>query len=159
MNHRLPAVLWSICQSQAMCWQPGTNRGVNSLSGLAGYPWGEIISVCVICMKYSILILIIIINSLGQILLSYIANTSRTHARITVQVVVVWWVDQINTRAGITVSASFWVFFACKKIDRPNWNANSWEEVLSVDTNSLIHLPRRSSKNCNLQFANCDRQI
>ena len=36
-------------------------------------------SVCVICMKYRIIILIII-NSLGQILLSYIANTSRTHA-------------------------------------------------------------------------------
>ena len=38
---------------------------------------------CVICMKYRIIILIIIIISLGQILLSYIANTSRarTHAR------------------------------------------------------------------------------
>ena len=35
-------------------------------------------SVCLICMKYMILIFIII--SLGQILLSYIANTSRTHA-------------------------------------------------------------------------------
>ena len=38
-------------------------------------------SVCLICMKYRIIILIIIIISLGQILLSYIANTSRTHAR------------------------------------------------------------------------------
>ena len=37
-------------------------------------------SVCLICMKYRILILIIIIISLCQILLSYIANTSRTHA-------------------------------------------------------------------------------
>ena len=37
-------------------------------------------SVCLICMKYRIIILIIIIISLGQILLSYIANTSRTHA-------------------------------------------------------------------------------
>ena len=36
--------------------------------------------VCLICMKYRIIILIIIIISLGQILLSYIANTSRTHA-------------------------------------------------------------------------------
>ena len=36
---------------------------------------------CVICMKYRILILIVIIISLGRIiLLSYIANTSRTHA-------------------------------------------------------------------------------
>ena len=37
-------------------------------------------SVCLICMKYRIIFLIIIIISLGQILLSYIANTSRTHA-------------------------------------------------------------------------------
>ena len=29
-----------------------------------------------------------------------------------------------------------------------------WDEVLSVDTNSLIHLLRRSSKNCGLLFAN-----
>ena len=36
-------------------------------------------SVCLICMKYRIIFLIIIIISLGQILLSYIANTSRTH--------------------------------------------------------------------------------
>ena len=36
-------------------------------------------SVCAICMKYRIIILIII--SLGQILLSYIANISRTHPR------------------------------------------------------------------------------
>ena len=29
--------------------------------------------------------------------------------------------------------------------------------MLSVNTNSLRHLPRRSSKNCDLQFANSDR--
>ena len=39
-------------------------------------------SVCVICMKYWIIILSIIIISLGQISLSYIANTSRMHANI-----------------------------------------------------------------------------
>ena len=38
-------------------------------------------SACLICMKYRIIILIIIIISLGQILVSYIAYTSRTHAR------------------------------------------------------------------------------
>ena len=37
-------------------------------------------SVCLIRMKYRIIFVIIIIISLGQILLSYIANTSRTHA-------------------------------------------------------------------------------
>ena len=37
-------------------------------------------SVCLICMKYRIICVIIIMSSLGQILLSYMANTSRTHA-------------------------------------------------------------------------------
>ena len=37
-------------------------------------------SVCLNCMKYRIIIVIIIIISMGQILLSYIANTSRMHA-------------------------------------------------------------------------------
>ena len=39
-------------------------------------------SVCLICMKYRIILLIIIIISMGKISLSYIANTSRTHAVI-----------------------------------------------------------------------------
>ena len=43
----------------------------------AGYPLGEIISVCDL---YEIMLIIIII-SLGQIFLSYISNTSRTHTR------------------------------------------------------------------------------
>ena len=38
------------------------------------------LSVCLICMKYRIISFIIIIISLGQMLISYIANTSRTHA-------------------------------------------------------------------------------
>ena len=38
-------------------------------------------SVCLIRVKYSIIILIIIIISLGEIVLLYIANTSRPHAR------------------------------------------------------------------------------
>ena len=37
-------------------------------------------SVCLICMKYRILMLISIIISMGKISLSYIAKTSRTHA-------------------------------------------------------------------------------
>ena len=45
---------------------------------LAGVPVEGKSSVCLICVKYRIIILIIIIISLGQILLSYIANTSRT---------------------------------------------------------------------------------
>ena len=38
-------------------------------------------SVCLTCIKYMLIILISIIINLGEILLSYIANTSRTHAR------------------------------------------------------------------------------
>ena len=41
-------------------------------------------SVCVICIKYRIIILIIIIISLGQILLSYISNTSYTHTVVII---------------------------------------------------------------------------
>ena len=54
---------------------------------------------------------------------------------------------------------SFWVFFAYRNIARPNLNANSRQDVLSVDTNSLRHLSRRSSsKNYDLQFAKIDTQ-
>ena len=50
---------------------------------LAGVPVGGKLSVCLIwnCMKYRIIIVIIIIKRLGEILLSYMANTSHTHAR------------------------------------------------------------------------------
>ena len=44
--------------------------------------WKSSVCLNLICMKYRIIILIIIIISLGQILLSYIANTSHTHARM-----------------------------------------------------------------------------
>ena len=47
---------------------------------------------------------------------------------------------QTNTCEGYPVSPTFCVFFAYKKI-----------------TNSLRRLPRLSSKNCDLQFANSDR--
>ena len=49
------------------------------LHTLAGVPVGWKSSVCLICMKYRIIILIIIIKRPGEILLSYIANTSRIH--------------------------------------------------------------------------------
>ena len=47
---------------------------------LAGVPVVRKSSVCLICMKYRIIILIIIIKRLGEISLSYIANTSCTHS-------------------------------------------------------------------------------
>ena len=62
----------------------------------------------------------------------------------------------ICTRLGIR--DSLWMFFAYKKNARPNWDANSWQDVLPDDTISLRHLPRRSIKNCDLQSANVDGQ-
>ena len=53
------------------------NRELAKLCKLAGVPVGGKSSVCLICMKYRIIILIIIIKRPGEILLSYIANTSR----------------------------------------------------------------------------------
>ena len=47
-------------------------------------------------------------------------------------------------------------FSRIKKNARPIWDANSWQDMLSVDRNSLRHHPRRSGKNCDLQFANTD---
>ena len=95
-------------------------------------------------MKYMIIILIIIIIRLGQILLSYIANTSNTHTCVHTdtppspfrlsrfdgslapnrdavttpfrRVVAGRGFIQINTRTGDTVSASLWVFFAYKNL-------------------------------------------
>ena len=58
-----------------------TDRLKDNYSILAGVPVGGKSSVCLICMKYRIIILIIIIKRPGEILLSYIANTSRTHSR------------------------------------------------------------------------------
>ena len=52
---------------------------LTKLIPLAGIPAEGKSSVCLICMKYRITILIIIIISLDKILSSYIANTSRTH--------------------------------------------------------------------------------
>ena len=61
-----------------------------------------------------------------------------------------------NRHLRETLRDSLGCFSAYKKNARPNWDANSWQDVQLVDTNSLRHLPRRSSKNCDLQFANCD---
>ena len=46
---------------------------------IAEYPLRGKSAVCVMCLKYRTIILIIIIISLGHILLPYISNTSHTH--------------------------------------------------------------------------------
>ena len=51
---------------------------VIKLHELARYPLMEKASVYVMCFNYTIIILIIIIISVGQILLSYISDTSHT---------------------------------------------------------------------------------
>ena len=43
---------------------------------------------------------------------------------------------EINRRTGHTISQRFWKFLVYKKIARPNWDANPWQDVLSDDTNS-----------------------
>ena len=142
-------------------------------------------------MKYRIIILIIIIISLGKISLSYIANTSHTHActhahtltrtppPTTNRCSVCWcaqpwvrgwahsfrrWRDNGRSvihwnkqHAGDSVLTIGLGFFAYKTNSRPNWDANSWQDMLSDNTISLRQLPRWSSKNCDLQFANNDR--
>ena len=51
----------------------------------------------------------------------------------------------------------FLLFFAHQKLlGRTEIYANSLEEGLTVNVNSLRHLPRQSSKNCDIQFANAD---
>ena len=120
-------------------------------------------SVCLICMKYRIIILIIIIISLGTISLSYMANTSRTHAHTREHAhphprpslfsvrptMTPSWLGapfstlarqcrslaiQINRHAGDPISPRFLKFFAYKKIARPNLDVNSWQNVLSDNT-------------------------
>ena len=90
-NHGLVNISWV----QPICWQTQLSLwhfsrclrrkearqvfGCIHYSSLAGVPVGGKSSVCLICMKYRIIILIIIIKRPGEILLLYIANTSRTH--------------------------------------------------------------------------------
>ena len=141
-------------------------------------------------MKYRIIILIIILISLGKISLSYIANTSRTHARTRTlanthtpphpdrccslyrcaQSVRHGWAHRFRSSRGNGRSVIHWNkqhagnsvltiglgFFAYKTNSRPNWDANWWQDMLSGDTISLRHLPRRSSKN--LQPAVCEQR-
>ena len=70
---------------QLMIWkqfpQSFLKPTINNIRGISRVSVEGKSSVCVICMKYRIIVLIIIIISLGQIILSYIymANTSRTH--------------------------------------------------------------------------------
>ena len=98
-------------------------------------------------MKYRILILIIIIISLGEILLSYIANTSRTHAHththtppspfrfdasvtpkhdkvnapfspVPLAFMAGSWVIQINTHAGDPIFPRFFAYIINKLLGR-----------------------------------------
>ena len=68
------------------------------------------------------------------------------------------WLIQLNTRAATWFRNSFWVFSLIKNLLVRN-EMQTREEGPTVDTNSLTYLLRRSSKNCDLQFANSDRQI
>ena len=133
-----------------------------------------------ISMKYRKMILIIIIISLGIVLLSYIANTSRTHILVhtlTPSPFWLWHVDdevnapfspalndrsscfiQINSSVCDAVFAIVLCFLRIKKcLGRTETRTRDRMCCQSIRTH-LRHLPGRSSKNCDLQFANTDRQ-
>ena len=74
-------------------------------------------SVCLICLKYRIIILIINIISLGQILLSYIANTSRPHARV-----------RMHMHAHTHTSVVAVQFIAIRWVGRPTVTARSTDD-------------------------------
>ena len=67
----------SIGKKHSCVW----TQTLNQLPFTSRVPVGGKSSVCLICMKYRIIILIIIIKRLGEILLSYIAQPhhARTH--------------------------------------------------------------------------------
>ena len=118
---------------------------------------------CLICMKYRILILIIIIISLDKILSSYIANTSRTHARTYAraherrcfsapnhdsimvgrtlsdagEIMADRRLIEINrcTASGHPISQRFWKFFAYKKM-LGRTETQTRDRILSEDANS-----------------------
>ena len=58
----------------------GALGGRRAYAGYGPVPVEGNHQLCLVCMKYRIIILIIIIISLGKIVSSYIANTPRTHA-------------------------------------------------------------------------------
>ena len=63
---------------------------------------------------------------------------------------------QINTREGDPVSRGF-VCFPCVKKLLGRTETHTCDRMCFQTKRSLRHLPRRSSKNCDLQFANFDR--
>ena len=64
------------------------------------------------------------------------------------------WFIKMNTRAGESIC---WCFSYMKKLLCRTKMRTREKKDLRADTNSLRHIPRRPSKNCDLQFANNDR--
>ena len=71
-----------------------------------------------------------------------------------------WESENFEVMGGLHQGTALGTFLmVIDTLSKPNWDANSWQDVLFVDTNSLRHLTKRLSTNCDLQFANCHRQI
>ena len=94
------------------CWNW---RELHTLLRTSRYiPWGES-SGCLICMKYRIIILIIIYYQPGLNILSYIANTSCTHvhthtATVTaIQAITIRWRPTVTARSACD-NAGRWPF-------------------------------------------------
>ena len=136
-------------------------------------------------MKYRLLILIIIIISPGQILLSYIANTTpmhahthtRTHARTRththrrgVHCSMGRWRPPVTARSAGDNDSRCFIQINTRERGRPGLPHvlcfSRIKKLLGLSEmrtrermycQSIRHLPRRSSKNCDLQFDNSDR--
>ena len=68
-------------------------------------------------------------------------------------------VHSTDTCTGLGFRDSLWVFFVYKKLlCRTETRTHERMDLQSIRT-VLRNLPRRSSKNCDLPFANCDIQI
>ena len=81
---------------------------------------------CLICMKYRIIILIIISISLGQILFLYIANTSRMNVRM-------------YTRAHTHPPPSPFRLSLFDGLDAANHDGVNAPVALAINGRSLLH--------------------
>ena len=121
-------------------------------------------SVCVICMNYRIIVLIIIVIRLGQIILSYMASTSLMHACTHAHSHTLACAHRPTHPPPSPSRLSLLHGRCAPKHDEhtPSFRLFRCQLVTGCTVSRYEqlerHLPRRSSKNCDLQFANTDRK-
>ena len=93
-DHIRSGVIWKKAHIKSTRWVPVEGKS----------------SVWLMCMKYTIIILIIIIISLGETLLSYIANTSGMHARAHTRLVLKCiCICKCKCKCGICTCTCIWL--------------------------------------------------